>query len=436
MALRRRILVQAFACCPPGREGFSGGEDLLGWRVIEQLAAAHEVWVLTYAGHQAAIEQAVGRAPLPGARFHYVALPGLFTPWLRWPGLHQAYYYFWQFAAARAARRLHAAVGFELTHLVTYANDWMGCPLGVALPVPYVRGPGGGAQQVPEACLAEFSWSARFWERVRAVGQRLFRRDPVFRRSQALARALLLCNRASLDAVPPAWRAKAQLFPVNGISEEELALFSQPPAERPTGFTIVSAGKLLRLKGFPLVIKAVHRLAQQHSDVRLDIIGDGPDRPALVRLIRALGMERHVRIRPWMPRPEFLAALRACDVFLFASLRDGGGAVVLEAMAAGKPVVCLDLGGPGLHVTEVCGFRVPSGTPAECVAGLAEAVQRLYDDPALRQRMGQAARMRAEGEYRWDRLGQRLLDIYAAVLGEPSQRPRAGATEERVHALR
>jgi glycosyltransferase involved in cell wall biosynthesis len=108
--------------------------------------------------------------------------------------------------------------------------------------------------------------------------------------------------------------------------------------------------------------------------------------------------------------------MRSCDVFMFPSLRDGGGAVVVEAMAAGKPVVCFDFGGPGLHINEECGFKVPARDPEQAVCDMAAALERLYTDRELRVRMGQAARQRVQQVYDWDRLCERVLEVYRATL--------------------
>jgi len=113
--------------------------------------------------------------------------------------------------------------------------------------------------------------------------------------------------------------------------------------------------------------------------------------------------------------------MRHCDTFLFPSLRDGGGAVVVEAMAASKPVVCMDLAGPGMHVTEDCGIRIPPRSPDQAIELMTQALERLYQDRELRVKMGQAGRARAEQVYSWDHLGERLLKIYQEVLGAPSQ---------------
>ncbi len=120
----------------------------------------------------------------------------------------------------------------------------------------------------------------------------------------------------------------------------------------------------------------------------------------------------------WMPRPGLLAAMAASDAFLFPSFRDGGGAVVVEAMAAGLPVVCLDSGGPGFHVRPGWGFKVAPGPPSEVADELARALKVLARDRALCRAMGRAARERAEDYYLWDRHGERLEAIYRKALGE------------------
>ena len=87
-----------------------------------------------------------------------------------------------------------------------------------------------------------------------------------------------------------------------------------------------------------------------------------------------------------------------------------------QAMAAARPVICLDAGGPGLHITDSCGIKVDPKSPAETVLGLANALERLYLDDDLRERMGQAGRERARQSYHWDKLGNRLNEIYRPII--------------------
>lgn len=128
-----------------------------------------------------------------------------------------------------------------------------------------------------------------------------------------------------------------------------------------------------------------------------------------------------MQLQKWTPRQDLLAQMGKCDVFLFPSLRDGGGAVVVEAMAASRPVICMDLAGPGMHVNEDCGIKIPARSPEEAVELMVEALERLYGNRQLRVKMGEAGRARAEQAYNWDRLGERLLAIYGKALGSPSR---------------
>ncbi len=432
---RLRVLACAYACIQESGSPISGGEATLGWNLTRQLARFHDVWVLSATSNRGGIEAELKRQPVSNMIFHYVDLPGWMRPLLRFPGGVQLYAYFWQIWAYFAARKLHRQVNFDVFHHITFANDWMASYIGALLPVHYVRGPGGGAHRTPEGFLRQYSAGARFWERFRSFGQWVLRKDPIYLRGQRRAGAILLCNREAADAVSKSLRQKVQLFPVNGISSDDLRVIAGEgevsPAEsaadlssnRP--FEVLYAGKLLGLKGVALGIRGFALFAERHADVRFSLIGDGPERPRLEALILDLGVGNSVILKKWMPRSELLVAMRAADVFLFPSLRDGGGAVVVEAMAAGKPVVCMDLAGPGLHVTENCGIKITPETPGQTVQGIADALERLYQDRDLVRRMGAAARQRVEDAYVLDKLGDRLLEIYGIVL---SRSPRGGVT--------
>jgi glycosyltransferase involved in cell wall biosynthesis len=433
---RLRVLACAYACIQESGSPISGGEATLGWNLTRQLARFHDVWVLTATSNRNGIEAELERQPVSNITFHYVDLPGWLRPLLRFPGGVQLYAYFWQVWAYFAARKLHQQIKFDLFHHITFANDWMASYIGALLPVAYLRGPGGGAHRTPEGFLRQYSVGARLWERFRGFGQWILTKDPIFLRGQRRAGAILLCNREAADAVSKSLRHKVQLFPVNGISSDDLRVIAGESESLRTGvsadshsnrpFEVLYAGKLLGLKGVALGIRGFALFAQRHSDVRFSLIGDGPERPRLEALIQELGVGNSVILKKWMPRPELLVAMRAADVFLFPSLRDGGGAVVVEAMAAGKPIVCIDLAGPGLHVTESCGIKITPEAPDQTVRGIADALERLYQDRELIGRMGAAARQRVQDAYVLDKLGDRLLGIYESVLG---RNLREGVTE-------
>jgi glycosyltransferase involved in cell wall biosynthesis len=97
------------------------------------------------------------------------------------------------------------------------------------------------------------------------------------------------------------------------------------------------------------------------------------------------------------------------------SLHESGGWVCVEAMSVGRPVICFDLGGPGLQVTEEAGVKVEARHPEQAVRDLAEAMCRLARDAQLRQRMGEAGRRRSRAAYRWEGKGEFLDTMYRHV---------------------
>jgi len=440
--MKLRVLACAFACDPEGQSGHGAGEDQLGWNLINQLSRRHELWVLSHPDNRGGVERALSKRPNPALHFHYLRLPS----WLEFLSKHhkggiQIYSYLWQMAAYFAARSLHGQFRYDAFHHVTYANDWMASFIGACLRIPFVRGPGGGADRTPRAFLKEYCFGDRLWERFRSLGQWVLRQDPFFRIGQRRTRAILVCNREALERVPERYRTKANLFPVVGVSSDDLPPAARAEQARAT-FRVVSAGKLLYWKGFALAIRAFKVFLEGAGATgvgrkpELAIVGNGPELPRLQELVRTLGLEGNVRFDGWLSHDEVLARMRSCDVLLYASLRDGGGAVVVEALATGLPVVCLDLGGPGIHVTDDCGIKVPARSPEEAVRDLAAGLSRLYGDKERRDRMGKNARERGERVYDWDRLGERLLRIYEEALGPEIMGLEAGTMGEARARLR
>jgi glycosyltransferase involved in cell wall biosynthesis len=394
----------------------------MAWNMVKHLGRVHRLWVLTAAQNRESIDAAHKEEPLPDVQFVYVDLPGWLHPLLRRQGSLQFYAYLWQWRAYFVARELHQRVHFDAFHHLSYENDWMASIIGALLPVPYLRGPGGGAHRTPKAFVRNYPLRERLWEQVRTIGQWLYRHDPFFVLGRRRAKAILVCNREALKAVPRKWQHKVQLFPINGVSSVAFDGFTARAQPKET-YRILTAGRLVRLKAFDLAIEAFKTFLERavstggSEGAEFTIVGDGPELPRLQGLVRSYGLQGRVRFESWKAQEELWATMRSCDVLLFPSLRDGGGLVVVEAMAAGKPVVCVDLGGPGMHVTEECGIKVAPLSPEQVVRDLAAALERLYADEELRLRLGKAARERAAKLYHWDRLGERMLEIYQDALG-------------------
>ena len=412
-----RVLVSAYACNPAGSLQLHPGEDLTGWRLMEQLARFHDLWVITHRYNEAGISEALVGKPLPNVRFHFVELPrGL--KWLyRIEFGQRIYYYLWQIKAWRVARKLHAEVRFDVAHHLTFGNDWIPSFIGAFLPVPFIWGPVGGGQRTPKPLLKEYSPYGRFAEAARNCAQGVGRRMRVRKRCLKKARAVLVCNRETRARMPRKFRDKVQYFPVNGVAAADFVDAGPRPPKDGEPFKVLTAGRLHRLKGFSLAVEAFGAFAENHPASEMVIIGAGPEAKRIRGLISRLGLQEKVRILPWLSRREVLAHMRSSDVFLFPSFRDGGGAVVVEAMGSGVPVVVLDSGGPGAHVDEAWGIKVTPADRESVIKGMASALETLFEDDDLRHRLGAAGRKRALEFYVWDKLGDRMRKIYEYAVG-------------------
>jgi glycosyltransferase involved in cell wall biosynthesis len=420
---RPKVLASAYACHPNPATAHFPGEAILGWHLAKEIAGFADLHLITWAFNREGVEGTLARPDGRPATVHYVDLPPLLHRTLRDRHLGtRIYYYLWQRAATKSAKELYRREGFDLFHQITFSNDWMPSFIAPALPIPFIWGPIGGGQRVPIELMGTLARRDRRQERSRTFLQSLWRATPARRRCARKASAILVCNKET-KGVLSRWGDKIVDFPVNGISREDIAAETPAPV-RHHGFRLLYVGRFDPIKGLPLAFEALRILLEISPGTTLELVGEGPERPRLEALAARLGIADRLVWTPWSPRSEIFARMRQSDVFLFPSLRDGGGAVVVEAMASGLPVVCLDLAGPGLHIRDEYGIKVPSGRPDVVAAELAGALGRFWCDPGLRARMGRAARARAASFYEWGRLGERLRGIYRdALAGKP---PRQG----------
>lgn len=407
---QRKVLVSSYAC-EPGR----GSEPGVGWNWVRQIARfADQVWVITRANNRDVIEKVLEEEPVPNVHRVYFDLPRWARFWKRGQrGLH-LYYYLWQVGVYLLARRLHREVGFELVHHVTFGNYWMPSFLAL-LPVPFVWGPVGGGESAPRAFYPTFSLRGRLYERVRSFARRLGELDPFTKMTARRSSVTLSKAQETAERLIRLGARRVSVLPEVALPGEEIAHLSGVPLRQGNPFRLLSLGRLLHWKGFHLGLMAFARLVREFPQSEYWLVGDGPGRRNLERLAQKLGVTNNVRFWGALPRSEALKKLAECDVLVHPSLHDSGGWVCIEAMAAGRPVVCLDLGGPALQVTLETGFKVPPRTPEQAVAEMAEAMLKLATGEALRRRMGEAARRRVREEFSWERRGDEVAEIYRSV---------------------
>jgi len=331
---RLRVLVSAYAC-EPGK----GSEPGVGWNWVKQIARFAEVWVITRANNRGAIEKALKEEPLPNVHWVYFDLPRWARFWKKGQrGIH-LYYYLWQIGIYPVARRLHREVRFDLVHHVTFVNYWMPSLL-VWLSVPFIWGPVGGGESAPQAFYKTFSWRGKIYERLRDLARGLGEHDP-FTRITAKKAALALATTPETAArLKRLGAPRVEILSQVALSDEEITLLGNLPPRAGNPFRLLSLGRLLHWKGFHLGLQAFARFVRDVPESEYWLIGDGPERRNLEQLAQRLGVAERVRFWGALPREEALSKLAEVDVLVHPSLHDSGGWASVEAMAAGRPVIC------------------------------------------------------------------------------------------------
>jgi glycosyltransferase involved in cell wall biosynthesis len=285
----------------------------------------------------------------------------------------------------------------------------------VLLPVPFIWGPVGGGESAPKAFWSDFGFRGRTYEAIRDLARWLGEHDPFVRIVVGRCVRVLATTEETAGRLRKLGAKNVRTFTQVGLSEEEIKrLGGLRASEEPVRFT--SVGNLLHLKGFHLALRAFAQAGL--SDAEYWVVGDGPERKRLQSLAKEQGISHQVKFWGELPRDETLNKLGDCHVLVHPSLHDSGGWVCVEAMAAGCPVICLDIGGSAVQVSEETGFKVPAIDPDQAVKDLAAAMQKVARDYDLRTRMGAAAQRRVAEHFSWRKRGVQMAELYKDVLAQ------------------
>jgi glycosyltransferase involved in cell wall biosynthesis len=187
---------------------------------------------------------------------------------------------------------------------------------------------------------------------------------------------------------------------------------------RPEHVVITKVARLFYLKGHEYVIAAAGKVVRQHPHVRFLFVGDGLLRGQFEEQIARAGLQESFVFAGLVPPSKVPELINASDIIVHTSLWEGLARVLPQALIAGKPVVSYDVDG----AREVA---IPGETgyllPPQSVEELAQALNELAGDPALRERLGRTGRERFTEQFRHETMTRRIREVYADVLRQNSK---------------
>jgi glycosyltransferase involved in cell wall biosynthesis len=224
-----------------------------------------------------------------------------------------------------------------------------------------------------------------------------------------LAAIVLVANPRTRAALPSGLRGRVIELVENAVDLETwLPASGQASPGASPGRQFLFMGRLVDWKRLDVAIRALREV----PGAALTIVGDGAMRGPWESLARDLGLADRVIFKGWQPQSECARLLSESIALLLPSVYECGGAVVLEAMASGRPVIATRWGGPADYLDPSCGFLIdPSGNEA-MVAGFAKAMRTLLAEPEKARVMGVAGHQRVVEHFNWLRKIDQIEEIY------------------------
>jgi glycosyltransferase involved in cell wall biosynthesis len=406
---RERILMIAFSCDPD-----QSMEDRNGWNRAIQAAERYDVVVLTNSeSHSSRLYLSVPNHLKGRIEFLSVPLSTKQQRQLNCPLRFYRGYRAWLESGKRLADKHHAERPFALTHLVSLCgyrepgNFWQ-------LDAPFIFGPVGGTSGFPVRFLSIIDFRSGLFELARNVlnsYQLLWSRR--VRLAIRGAARVIAANESSCKDL------RTILGDRNISVELETALDYAP--EPPKGVREVGAplkilwtGRFRAWKGLPLLL---HAIAELPSDVRvqLKIVGEGSCLQSWQKLASKLGIEAQLE---WIDRPRYRESIpyyRWADVFSFTSLRDTSGTGLLEALAAGTPIIGMNHQGAADIMSRGGSIPISAESPRKAISEIRAAIIKVAGDADYLKTLSNEATQRAY-DYCWDTRASSMHEIYSNTI--------------------
>jgi glycosyltransferase involved in cell wall biosynthesis len=388
-----------------------GSEPGNTWNWAWHLSRTNQVWVIAHPEYKDRVDSFLAIHPNNNLNFIWVTPKSRFDRWV--PGSNEqrgihVHYWLWIKEAYRQAAVLYKEVRFDIAHHVSWSTIAAPPPFW-KLPVAVVWGPIGGGQTFPTA-FGSLLHHDRIKETVRSVRVRLMPFAAKLHRCLASATLVLVSNYETKNLIERAGAKRVELFLDCGTQR---CSTSPSPNVEEKQITLLWAGRLLPTKGLVLALRALAKC--RCLNVRLRVAGSGSEQTEMESLTRELGLTDRVEFLGRVPHESMAALFQSSDAFVFTSLRDSFGSVVLEAMSNGIPIIALNHQGMKAFVPDEASIKVPVERPEQVIQDMARAFERFASNREERLAMSRAALAFAQ-EQTWTRRAETMNRFYAETI--------------------
>lgn len=397
-----KILYDCFSCSP-----YYGSDEGIGWMWPYMMRRYHEVWALVRKDRRPDIEKFCNEHGIDDIHFVYCDIPDWMNFYYKRKAKNKngtldflAYQFLWQFPAYKKAKKLNKEIHFDIIHHVS-TNDFRLIGFMHKLKVPYIIGPIGGAQETP-AALTYYVRNHQRSEKLRKYLNKLMICFPGYKKALNAASKVYFSNPETMNYLIPYIKDKDKCELMTEIGydcgNENNVLSREVDKTNETIF--MWAGRMEYRKGVELLVDVLKKLPLDKK-WQVVLCGDGSDKEHIQQLCNREVFAERVKFMGKLPYAQVQKLYQQATAFVFPSLRETTGTVIIEAMAHGVPVICLKQGGGALIVNENVGFPISVDNMKSCIDMFAEVMIQCIDNPKIAEQLGLRARKRVISLYSW-----------------------------------
>lgn len=410
-----KILFDCFSCSP-----YYGSDEGIGWLWPYYMRNYHEVWALVRKDRRPDIEKYCKLHNITDINFIYCDIPDCINFYYKRKQKNKngvldflAYQLLWQYVAVEAAKKTHKKVHFDLVHHVS-TNDFRLLGRLYKLNIPLILGPIGGAQETPEE-LCSYIKGHEKNEILRKWLNHLFVALPGYKKMLRKASKIYFSNKETknflIDKIGDS--SKCSILTEIGIKQEEIQRKNRKKPHEI--FTFLWAGRMEYRKGLEFLFEALEHLPMKKK-WQLILCGTGTEMKRYQKICKTKSYSERVKFLGVVPYEKMKSIYEEGDVFVFPSLRETTGTVILEAMAQGLPVICFDQGGASSVITDSTGFLISGRTQEEYLRNYTQAMLKCISHPEKILEMGKQCVERVEKYYTWEQKIYEIEKEYQRVL--------------------
>lgn len=386
-----KILISAYGCEP-----FIGSESGVGWRWVLEMARCNKLHVITRLNNKNKIEANIPQEVSHNLKFYYYDAPPFFLKLKHGERGLYFYYMVWQIGIINIIKNILRKEKIDYTMHLSFGSFWMPTFLPFFKP-PFIWGPLGGGDCVPKSFLNTLPLKDRMIQSSRYLLKATSFINPLIVIPAKKAIAILARTNDSALVVPKKYRGKVRVILETAMSDEIFNIKKEKKSEK---IELIYTGRLVPIKNVSSIVVAMNRIPENYN-IHLTVIGEGPDRKKIENYIAQNGLVSKITLAGKMSRAQVLDKLAESDIYLFPSLHEGGSWALMEAMAIGLPVICLDCTGMHTITSDESAIRIKPNGLNDFVKNVSENICYLIDNPEKMDLIGSNARVRIAEHFRW-----------------------------------